>query len=197
MLVVRELSLGPKRFRDLLANLPGIGTNLLTVRLKALTEAGVIRRATLPPPAGVGVYELTPRGEALVPTLEGLALWGFGLLDEPDEDVALRAAWAALSMRAVMNAGESRGVPDGRFAFDVAGERFHVTIADGHATVRDGVSDAPADVTVSTDVATFAALASHRSTAVRAARDGSAVVDGDPRRLDGLLAAFHLPEPVG
>ena len=29
LLVVRELSTGPKRFKDLLGGLPGVGTNLL------------------------------------------------------------------------------------------------------------------------------------------------------------------------
>jgi DNA-binding HxlR family transcriptional regulator len=34
LLLVRELSTGPKRFKDLLEGLPGIGTNLLANRLK-------------------------------------------------------------------------------------------------------------------------------------------------------------------
>ena len=36
LLLVREFSTGPKRFKDLLEGLPGIGTNLLTNRLKTL-----------------------------------------------------------------------------------------------------------------------------------------------------------------
>ena len=40
LLVVRELLTGPKRFTDLLNNLPGIGTNLLSARLKHLEEWG-------------------------------------------------------------------------------------------------------------------------------------------------------------
>ena len=51
LLIVRELLTGPKRFKDLLEGLPGIGTNLLTARLKDLERYGVVRRATLPPPA--------------------------------------------------------------------------------------------------------------------------------------------------
>ena len=51
LLLVRELLTGPKRFKDLLEGLPGIGTNLLAARLKALEEHGALRRAKLPPPA--------------------------------------------------------------------------------------------------------------------------------------------------
>ena len=34
LLVVRELLYGPKRYTDLVDNLPGIGTNILAARLK-------------------------------------------------------------------------------------------------------------------------------------------------------------------
>ena len=62
LLVVRELLMGPKRFTDLLSNLPGIGTNLLAARLKELEEQGIIERSTLPPPAASSVYVLTELG---------------------------------------------------------------------------------------------------------------------------------------
>src|SRR4051794_41377304 len=62
LLVIRELLLGPKRFKHLLAALPAIGSNRLSDRLKGLEEAGVIRQNTLPAPAAVPVYELTEAG---------------------------------------------------------------------------------------------------------------------------------------
>ena len=65
LLVVRELLGGPRRFGDLMDGLPGIGTNLLSERLRELQEAGVIEKRVLPPPAGSTVYELTARGQAL------------------------------------------------------------------------------------------------------------------------------------
>jgi DNA-binding HxlR family transcriptional regulator len=51
LLVVRELLNGPKRYTDLAAALPGIGTNILAGRLRDLEEAGVVRKRKLPPPA--------------------------------------------------------------------------------------------------------------------------------------------------
>lgn len=89
-----------------------------------------------------------------------------------------------------------RSAPDGVLAFDVAGERFFVAVIDGHATVRDGVPLAPADLTAASDLPTFIALADRRVNPRRAARDGALQLDGDPSALDALLTAFHLPQAV-
>lgn len=51
LLVVRELLLGPRRFTDLLAALPGLSPSLLTRRLQRLEANRVILREQLPPPA--------------------------------------------------------------------------------------------------------------------------------------------------
>ena len=58
LLIVRELLTGPKRFTDLVNNLPGIGTNLLSARLKHLEEWEIIERASLPAPAASAVYQI-------------------------------------------------------------------------------------------------------------------------------------------
>src|SRR5215207_9479322 len=76
LLLVRELLTGPKRFKDLLEGLPGIGTNLLTNRLKRLEGEEIVQRATLPPPAGSNVYELTELGWSLEPVIVSLSRWG-------------------------------------------------------------------------------------------------------------------------
>ena len=52
LLIVRELLLGPKRFNDLLAGLPGASPNVISQRLRELVEDGVIAQRELPPPAG-------------------------------------------------------------------------------------------------------------------------------------------------
>ena len=65
LLIVRELLLGPKRFKDLLGELPAMGTNRLSDRLKTLEADGVIAKATLPPPGEAHVYVLTELGERL------------------------------------------------------------------------------------------------------------------------------------
>src|ERR1700730_1429389 len=59
LLVIRDLTVGPRRFTDLRRELPGIPTNILAARLKELELAGVVRRRILPRPAVAVVYELT------------------------------------------------------------------------------------------------------------------------------------------
>src|SRR5947209_2353093 len=76
LLVARELLLGPKRFTDLRSGLPRVGPDMLSARLRELEEAGVVRRATLPPPAASKVYELTEWGAELAPVLMALGRWG-------------------------------------------------------------------------------------------------------------------------
>ena len=51
LLVMRELMLGPKRFSDIRADLPGISANVLTQRLEGLEASGLVVRRRLPPPA--------------------------------------------------------------------------------------------------------------------------------------------------
>ncbi len=73
LLIVRELFLGPRRFADLLAGLPGIGTNLLSKRLKELERLDIV--AADPAPANRNQYRLSDTGEALRPTIRSLMLW--------------------------------------------------------------------------------------------------------------------------
>ena len=58
LLIARELLVGPQRYSDLLAHLPGMWSNLLASRLRRLEDAGLVRRRWLEPPAARFVYEL-------------------------------------------------------------------------------------------------------------------------------------------
>src|SRR3954447_13697408 len=62
MLVLRELAYGPRRFSELKADLQGISANVLSQRLSELEARGLVRKAKLPPPASVQVYEATEWG---------------------------------------------------------------------------------------------------------------------------------------
>src|SRR5216683_3461271 len=83
MLIVRDLLVGPKRYKDILAGLPGIGTNLLAQRLRELEAQGLVERVVLPQPAGTTVYRLTATGAALEPVVHALGRWGFQFLGAP------------------------------------------------------------------------------------------------------------------
>src|SRR5829696_9549667 len=137
LLLVRELSTGPKRFKDLLGGLPGIGTNLLAARLKSLEGEGIIARGTLPPPAGSNVYALTVLGKELESVLVALSRWGARLLDEPGEGDEERAGWAAVALRSAVPEGASEGYP-GTYRFRIDGEEFHLRVSGEEVEVRQG-----------------------------------------------------------
>ncbi|WP_102143539.1 winged helix-turn-helix transcriptional regulator [Mycobacterium hubeiense] len=105
LLIVRNLVHGPKRFTDIADDLAGIGTGLLSTRLRHLQDIGVIERATLPPPVELAVYQLTTDGQQLRPLILDLARWGLTRL----KSSAPRCG--AVSPAMVMIALESRFEP--------------------------------------------------------------------------------------
>ena len=68
-------------------------------------------------------YALTPRGEEVRPALDALSRWGWELLPDQPEPECARASWAAMLMRAELEASGGAGVA-GIVDFDVGGERF-------------------------------------------------------------------------
>ena len=81
LLIVRELLLGPLRFSELVRNVGGAPTDILTKRLRDLEQA----RHRSPPrarPAGpVTAYELTDVGWALERPMIELGRWGLNFHD--------------------------------------------------------------------------------------------------------------------
>jgi DNA-binding HxlR family transcriptional regulator len=86
LLVMRELSFGEQRFTDLKSRLPGIASNLLTERLRALEDDGLVEQRELPAPAARSVYALTDEGRRVVPVLRALSTFGQPFLGEPPAD---------------------------------------------------------------------------------------------------------------
>src|SRR5215218_9698990 len=76
LLVVRELSLGPLRFSELVRSVGGAPTDVLTKRLRDLEADGVVARRELGAPAAATVYELTRLGRGLERPMFELARWG-------------------------------------------------------------------------------------------------------------------------
>jgi DNA-binding HxlR family transcriptional regulator len=98
LLIVRELlALGPSRYSDLKRGLPGIATNLLTDRLKAMEAEGLIERKDAPPPVGATLYQLTERGRSLQGVVRSLAEWGLDrMFSGPDAEDAVQPHWTVL-----------------------------------------------------------------------------------------------------
>jgi DNA-binding HxlR family transcriptional regulator len=99
LLITRNLLLGPRRYSDLLAELPGITTNLLAKRLRELEELAIVAKEVLAPPIGVTVYRLTPVGRALEPVVMELGRWGFRFMGRPSPRDTFNLGWALLSLK--------------------------------------------------------------------------------------------------
>ena len=76
LLVVQALLAGPRRFNDLLSQIPGIAANTLSDRLKRLERDGLLvaRPYSQRPPRAD--YQLTAEGTELAGALRLLAHWG-------------------------------------------------------------------------------------------------------------------------
>ncbi|MDT3446498.1 MULTISPECIES: winged helix-turn-helix transcriptional regulator [unclassified Pseudofrankia] len=194
LLLVRELTLGPRRYRDLAAGLPGIPSNVLASRLKDLQGAGVVTRRTLPAPTDVTVYELTGAGQRLLPALKELLDWGLRYGPEPSEDDVSQPGWALL-----IGVGRPSALPDGQTCeLRVGPEFFYLSSDAGKLTVRRG--PAPhGDVVVTMSADTLYSLMSGQTTVADAV--GHSTVDGDARiarrALEPLAAAaVATPTPA-
>jgi DNA-binding HxlR family transcriptional regulator len=178
LLVVRELLLGPKRFTDLLAALPAMGTNRLAKRLRRLQDAGAIAKRTLPPPSSARVYELTPSGEGLRPAVYCLGAWGAALpMGEDVDPGTARAELIALGLSGTSPPELSAELEE-TYEFHVADECFHVVAAHGVVTTRSGAAPGVADLLVECDLPTFFALVTGASTPPQAMRQGGVSVWG-------------------
>jgi DNA-binding HxlR family transcriptional regulator len=187
LLVVRELVLGPKRFTDLRAGLPGVSADVLSQRLRELEAAGVVGRRTLPPPAAVRVYELTDWGRQLEPALHALGRWG--------SQAALPAQAPPLSADAAVVALQTMFDPPGAGDLDATyelrlGDRpFALRIADGRLHARQGTVGGPA-ATIDTDPGTLVSVLWHDRALEDAIAAGSLTIAGDRRLAERLLGSF-------
>ncbi|MFV8161007.1 winged helix-turn-helix transcriptional regulator [Mycobacterium sp. 134] len=194
MLVIRELLMGPKRFTDLLGGLSGIGTGLLTQRLRQLEEAHVIEKAVLPPPAASAVYQLTADGEMLRPTLLGLTRWGLRRLGTPTESQTPNANLLAFAMAARFNPASSPAA-DGEHELHVEGSMFQIIIENGAIQIHPGPAER-AQATITTDMATLIAINNGSLTLAEAISAQTLVVDGDAEVITALADAFELDAQV-
>ncbi len=78
LLVVNALLGGPRRFNDLLGELPGLASNILTQRLRHLEREGVVVATPYSRRPLRFVYELTASGQELAGAVRLLAQWGAG-----------------------------------------------------------------------------------------------------------------------
>ena len=193
LLIVRELLLGPKRFTDLRAGMPGASADILAQRLRELTESGVVRRKRLPPPAGSDVYELTEWGADLEPVVTLLGQWGSRSASlNPAADSSVDSL--VLSLRALFNPQAAQGF-SATIVLSLNDNRFIIEIADGQLHVSRGEAERP-NATLDTDRSTLAAMLYGGRSLDDAVRAGEAAVGGDSAVIARFLRLFPLPAPA-
>src|SRR5207253_435985 len=76
LLLVRDLAAGRSRFCELERSLAGISPRTLSLRLRALEEAGIVARDTFPEVPPRVEYALTEKGLALLPIIDDMRAYG-------------------------------------------------------------------------------------------------------------------------
>jgi DNA-binding HxlR family transcriptional regulator len=81
-LLVHDLSEGPRRFSELEHSCAGISPRTLSERLRALEDEGVVERRSYAESPPRVEYELTEKGEALLPIIAEMRRFGHAFLTE-------------------------------------------------------------------------------------------------------------------
>jgi DNA-binding HxlR family transcriptional regulator len=193
LLVARELVLGPKRFSDLRADLPGISTNILSHRLDELEAAGIVRRRHLPSPAASWVYEVTDWGAELEPIMRQLGRWG-ARSPSHRPDLPLSVTSWILSLRTNFSPAAAAGM-NAEYELRVGEDCFRASIADGAFDVDRGPAAHPAAVIQGRPEAFAGVLYGGRDLG-EAIRAGDLAVEGDQDSAGHFLRLFPLPAPA-
>jgi DNA-binding HxlR family transcriptional regulator len=184
LLIVRDLMLGPRRFSELATGLGGVGTDILTARLRSLEDAGVICRGGQ---GRAAYYELTSSGRQLQPALLELARWGAGRLQLPDDPAAVPARVILTAL--LLDAGPLPQNVTGCFELRAAGEHAVFEVASGAVTLD---AAGPPDATITLDPGGLRALAIGASAAQLEANH-QVSVNGERKAAHKLLDAISGP----
>jgi DNA-binding HxlR family transcriptional regulator len=187
LLVVRELALGPRRYTDLHADLPGISTDVLAARLKELEADGIVVRRQV---AHSWMYDLTPRGTELIPVLTALATWGTALLDTQRTTDALRSHWYVLPLAALLHA-TARGTT-GIVDLRVDSTQQLIELTPQRPVVVD--TPTPADATLALPATVAEAILTTETTLAEALATGNATLSGSGDLAEALSSAGSVRE---
>jgi DNA-binding HxlR family transcriptional regulator len=184
LLIVRELSLGPLRFSNLVRSVGNAPTDVLTKRLRDLESHGIVRRRELAPPATGVVYELTEVGRGLERPMLELGRWGLHF-EGVDNIAQLPPASLANAIRVI-----AQPPPDAQLTIGLhsGGQSYALRIEDGWIGASRGEADDP-DMTMAGEPGdVLAALV------VGGAAEQEIEIEGDRSALEALRAMVVLPE---
>jgi DNA-binding HxlR family transcriptional regulator len=181
LLIVRNLMLGPRRYSDLMTELPGITTNLLAARLRAMASTGLIAKREGRPAR----YELTALGAALEPVVVELGRWGANFMDQPRRSDTTNVGWGLLALKRRYRGGV-RAVVE----FRLGERRFELPFEEARLHVNEREAVRPQAV-VSGTLDAFQAWLFKGIAPAHLQRDGKLTVDGDPAIWRAVQVAFR------
>ena len=194
LLIIRNLFLGPKRFSDLVRGLPGLGTNILTARLKKLEENGLIQSRFLPPPAASSVYELTPYGRSLEDVMIALALWGAQSLGAPKAGQVFSTEAVALMLYMLFTPAVTSnlsGIFEVKIESELFNANFWVKVHDTFITVEQEAPGTP-NLTLHADLITLGSLATSHVSYKEAVAKDLLHLDGSEAEIASFLASYRV-----
>jgi hypothetical protein len=169
-------------------DLLGISANVLTQRLNELEARGLVRKARLPPPASVQVYEATEWGLEVVPLIASLGRWA---ARSPWHDPTLQMSHVSVMMS--LQTLISPTLADGLSAR--VGFRFGES--DYVATVRDGRLDIERTAAKECDLV-FTGAPSDVAAVIHGGAPFELIrVEGDMELAKRFVKLFPLPPKVG
>lgn len=191
LLIIRDLTVRPKRYTDLLNGLPGIPTNVLSTRLKELEQAGLIERRIAPAPQRGVLYALTSAGHDLEPAVLALGRWGATQLDKPRPGDIVTPESVTMSLRGVFNPQAAAGLT-ASWEIRSTGLVLHAVVTDGQLEAGVGPAADKPDLVITfepDDLPSYRAL-------MQAAKCGLVELDGRRTLLDTFMRVFALPQPA-
>ncbi len=194
LLIIRELLLGPRRFGEIRAGLPGLSANVLTQRLQGLEADGILVREKLPPPASVQVYALTPWGYEAEPVVLAMGRWA---LRSPRHDPALPFSRVSLmlALRMLLLPDKAAGWA-GRIGFRLGEETYRVTVGDGALAIDRGTL-ADTEAVFVGEPNDFLPVLFGVMPLPMALAEGRFAVEGDLGRAAAFATLFLLPPKIG
>ena len=187
LLIVRNLFLGPRRYSDLMDELPGITTNLLAKRLAEMTKQGLVTKRTSAPPYSAKVYELTNEGATLEPAVHALGAWGGRFMGAVRRADTKNLGWALFALKRRYQGGVTGSI-------GLVSEQRRYTLRLGNVTmaVRDD-DTGPVDATVTADSVTL------REAFIGGDADarGRLVIEGKKAVVTRAFRAFSAPQYRG
>jgi len=181
LLIVRNLMLGPRRYSDLLTELPGITTNLLAARLRAMEASGLVAKGDKSPAR----YELTALGAALEPVVVELGRWGANFMDAPRRGDITNVGWGLLALKR-----RYRGGVDAVVELRVGDRRFELVFEAAHLHVKERDAVRP-QLIITGPLGAFQAWLFKGVAASQLQRGGQLTVDGDAALWRAVQGAFR------